>query len=67
VLLPARAAVAQAPSFQPKPIGNLKEVMRGILLPNSDTIFKVADKAPADDKDGPTSNSAPWHWAKPPA
>jgi cytochrome c556 len=43
--------LAQAPAvFRAKPIGNLKQVMRGILLPNSDIIFAVQQKPPADDK-----------------
>jgi hypothetical protein len=41
----------QAPSsFKSKPVGNLKQVMRGILLPNSDMIFGVQQTAPKDDK-----------------
>jgi len=56
LFLVAAAAVAQAPSsdksaFKPQPAGNLKQVMRGILLPNSDAIFKVADAAPKTDKE----------------
>jgi cytochrome c556 len=50
LLLFAVAAIAQAPSFKPKPVGNLKQVMRSIPLPNSDIIFAVQGKAPADDK-----------------
>jgi cytochrome c556 len=45
------ALTAQAPSsFKAKPVGNLKQVMRGILLPNSDLIFAVQQKPPKDDK-----------------
>jgi cytochrome c556 len=51
VLFLAGAAIAQAPAFRPKPIGNLKQVMRGILLPNSDAIFGVAQTAPKNDKE----------------
>ena len=56
LFLVAVAAVAQAPSsdksaFKLQPAGNLKQVMRGILLPNSDAIFKVADAAPKTDKE----------------
>jgi|SRR5579864_6182143 len=43
-------AIAQAPSFKLKPIGNLRQVMRSIPLPNSDIIFAVQGKAPADEK-----------------
>jgi hypothetical protein len=50
LLLFAVVVIAQAPSFKPKPIGNLKQVMRSIPLPNSDLIFAVQGKAPADDK-----------------
>ena len=51
ILLLVGLAMAQAPaSFKPKPVGNLKQVMRGILLPNSDTIFNVQQTAPKDDK-----------------
>lgn len=46
------AVPAQAPpAFRPKPFGSLKQVMRGILLPNSDAIFNVARKAPQNDQE----------------
>jgi cytochrome c556 len=46
----AGAAIAQAPSsFKPKPFGNLKQVMRGILRPNSDIIFNVQATPPKND------------------
>ena len=46
----AGAATAQAPSsFKPKPFGNLKQVMRGILRPNSDIIFNVQSTPPKND------------------
>ena len=47
----AGVATAQAPSYKPKPAGNLKQLMRGILLPNSDAIFNVARKAPKNEKE----------------
>jgi cytochrome c556 len=47
----AGVAIAQAPANKPKPISTLKQVMRGILLPNSDAIFAVAQTAPKDDKE----------------
>jgi len=47
----ASVAIAQAPAYKAKPIGTLKQVMRGILLPNSDAIFAVAQTAPKDDKE----------------
>lgn len=49
---------AQAPSFKPKPIGNLKQVMRSIPYPNSDVIFAVQSKAPKDDKEWQTVENA---------
>ena len=54
----AVAAIAQAPSFQPKPIGNLKQVMRSIPYPNSDIIFAVQGKAPKDEKEWQTVENA---------
>jgi cytochrome c556 len=46
----AGVATAQAPpSFKPKPFGNLKQVMRGILRPNSDIIFNVQSAPPKND------------------
>jgi cytochrome c556 len=46
----AGAALAQAPAtFKPRPVGNLKQVMRSILLPSSDLIFAVQQAAPKDD------------------
>jgi len=46
----AVAVTAQAPSFKPKPVGNLKQVMRSIPYPNSDIIFGVQSNAPTDEK-----------------
>jgi hypothetical protein len=43
------AAIAQAPSYTPKPYGNLKQVMRSVPLPSSDIIFGVQEKPPKDD------------------
>ena len=58
LLFLAAAAIAQAPSFKPKPVGNLKQVMRSVPLPNSDIIFAVQAKAPADEKAWQTVESA---------
>jgi cytochrome c556 len=58
LLFLAVAAIAQAPSFKPKPVGNLKQVMRSIPLPNSDIIFSVQGKAPADEKGWQTVENA---------
>lgn len=42
--------LAQAPAlYRPRPVANLKQVMRSIPLPNSNIIFDVQTKAPADD------------------
>ena len=48
VLFFAGAAVAQAPSSY-KPFGVLADLMAGILLPNSETIFNVTRHAPKSD------------------
>jgi cytochrome c556 len=45
----AGAVMAQAPSYTPKPYGNLKQVMRSVALPNSDIIFGVQEKLPKTD------------------
>jgi hypothetical protein len=45
-LLLAGAAIAQAPSFTPKPYGNLKQVMRSVLLPNSNIILGLQQNLP---------------------
>jgi cytochrome c556 len=49
LFLLARAAIAQAPSFTPKPYGNLKQVMRSVALPNSDIILAIQSKPPKTD------------------
>jgi cytochrome c556 len=51
ILLLCGAAVAQAPVYKPAPIGTLKQVMRGVLLPNSDILFSVAQTVPKNDKE----------------
>src|ERR1700676_4148092 len=58
LLLFTIAAIAQAPSFKPKPVGNLKQVMRSIPYPNSDIIFAVQSKVPADEKAWQTVENA---------
>jgi len=47
VLFFAGVLVAQAPTY--KPFGVLADVMAGILLPNSETIFNVTKRAPKND------------------
>ena len=49
VLLLAGVAIAQAPSRQAQQSWDLKQVMRGVLLPNSNIIFSVQLKAPKND------------------
>jgi cytochrome c556 len=49
ILLLAGTAIAQAPSYTPKPYGNLKQVMRSVALPNSVTILGIQDKPPRND------------------
>jgi hypothetical protein len=51
LLLLAGAAIAQAPSYTPKPYGNLKQVMRSVALPNSNVILGLQDKPPKNDAD----------------
>ncbi len=51
ILLLCGAAVAQAPVYKPAPIGTLKQVMRGVVLPNSDILFSVAQTPPKNDKE----------------
>src|SRR5580693_5376597 len=49
LFLVAAAAVAQAPSYTPRPYGNLKQVMRSVALPNSDIILAIQSKPPKND------------------
>ena len=50
LLVGALAAQAPAP-YKPKPIANLKQIMRSIALPNSNIIFDVQSKPPKDEMD----------------
>lgn len=45
----AGAAIAQTPSYTPKPYGNLKQVMRSVALPNSVIILGLQDHPPKTD------------------
>jgi len=54
LLLLAGAAIAQAPSYTPKPFGNLKQVMRSVALPNSAVIFGLQEKPPKTDAEWQT-------------
>ena len=51
ILLLCGAAVAQAPVYKPAPVGTLKQVMRGVVLPNSDILFSVAQTPPKNEKE----------------
>ena len=51
ILLLCGAAIAQAPVYKAAPVGTLKQVMRGVVLPNSDILFSVAQTAPKNDKE----------------
>lgn len=48
----AVATMAQAPLYQP--VGTVRQLMLGIVAPNSDVIFKVPSHAPKDDKEWKT-------------
>ena len=58
LLLVAGAATAQAPAHKPKPIANLKQIMRAIALPNSNIIFDVQSKPPKDEMEWKTIENA---------
>ena len=45
----AGAAMAQAPTYQP--VGSVRQLMLGIVKPNSDIIFSVPGKPPKTDED----------------
>ena len=52
LLLLGCAAIAQTPpAFTPKPYGNLKQVMRSVLLPNSSVILALQDNPPKNEAD----------------
>ena len=59
VVVVAGAAIGQSPAaYKPKPVGNLKQVMRSIPYPNSNIIFDVQTKAPKDDAEWKTVQNA---------
>jgi hypothetical protein len=58
LLLLAGMAIAQAPSDKPQPSPNLKQVMRGVLLPSANIIFSIQLKAPKDGIDWQTVENA---------
>jgi cytochrome c553 len=49
ILLLASAAMAQAPTYQP--VGTVLQLMKGIVIPSSDVIFKIPSETPKDDKE----------------
>lgn len=49
ILLFAGAAMAEAPTFQP--VGTTLQLMKAIVIPSSDVIFKIPSEAPKDDKE----------------
>ena len=50
LLLLACTVAAQAPApYKPKPVANLKQIMRSIPLPNSNLIFEAQSKTPKDE------------------
>jgi len=48
-LILAGTAMAQAPSF--RPVATVLQIMQGMVVPNSDVIFKVSHNPPKDDKE----------------
>ena len=58
---PAAAAGAQALAIQP--LGNLAQIMRGILFPSSNLIFSVQGQDPAAPKPAYEPGSAGFNWA----
>ena len=58
VLLLAGVAIAQAPPDNPQPNGNLKQVMRTVLLPKANIIFSIQLKNPQNDKEWQTVENA---------
>jgi hypothetical protein len=49
ILLLASTAVAEAPTFQP--VGTTLQLMKAMVIPSSDVIFKISNDAPKNDKD----------------
>jgi len=58
IFLLTGAAIAQAPSYTPKPYGNLKQVMRSVALPNSVVILGLQDHPPKNEMEWQTVVSA---------
>jgi cytochrome c556 len=54
----AGALIAQAPPYKPKPIANLRQIMRAIALPNSNIIFDVQSHPPKDEMEWKTIENA---------
>ncbi len=57
ILVLAGTALAQAPTFQP--VGTTLQLMRAMVIPTSDAIFKISNEAPKNDSEWATiQNSA---------
>lgn len=54
----AAALIAQAPLHKPKPIANLRQIMRAIALPNSNIIFDMHSHPPKDEMEWKTVENA---------
>ena len=52
------AGPAAGPAFKAQPIGNLAQVMRGILFPNSNIIFEAQEKDPGAPPEKDAARSA---------
>jgi mono/diheme cytochrome c family protein len=58
-----RATQGGQPSARPLPLGNLAQVMRGILFPSSNLIFNVQNQDPGQQKMGWQPGDTPFGWA----
>jgi cytochrome c553 len=57
ILVLVGTALAQAPTFQP--VGTTLQLMRAMVIPTSDAIFKISNEAPKNDSEWATiQNSA---------
>jgi len=49
ILVLAGAVMAQAPTY--RPVATVLQIMQGIVVPNSDVVFKAPNNVPKNDKD----------------
>lgn len=49
IFLLASSTLAQAPTYQP--VGTILQLMKAMVIPSSDVIFKISADAPKSDKD----------------